>query len=380
MLFYQTVDRSHRKQTVLNGPMGPAQVAETEHRPSVIVFIGIPVPFSRTADYNELVNSLISIIIPNRNGAATIGHCLDSIVSHADGHTEVIVVDDDSTDRSVEIIEKYPVQLIRLERHAGASVARNLGAQNSSGAVYFFMDADCQLRHDTLARVRRAVAEHGADAVIGGTYTPVPRDPAFFSLFQSVFINYFETKQPGAPDYVATHALAIDAATFKKSGGFPRDFLPILEDVEFSHRLRRAGRRLVMDPAIQVRHTFNFTLCGSLRNAFRKARYWTQYSLANKDLLADSGTASRELKVNVLSCFFCLAALGLWLITLKASFLSPLPMVVGVNLLINRQLIKAWYETRGTVFAFLASSYYTTFYAVAVGAGALRGLMEYFLK
>ena len=135
-----------------------------------------------------------------------------------------------------------------------------------------------------------------------------------------------------------------------------------------------------MNPAIQVRHIFNFTLRRSLGNAFKKSRYWTQYSLANKDLLADSGTASRELKVNVLSCFFCSALLGLWLITREASFLYLLPMIVGANLFINRRLFGAFYETRGTLFAILAAGYYSTLYALAVGAGAFRGLVGYFIK
>ena len=326
------------------------------------------------------MNSLISIIIPSRNAAATIGHCLDSIFSSADGSIEVIVVDDNSTDGSVELIEKFPVRLIRLKRHAGASAARNIGARNSSGPVLFFIDADCLLRKDTLALVRKTVADLGANFVIGGTYTREPQDPGFFCLFQSVFINYFETKRADDPDYIATHALVIDAAVFRKSGGFPENFLPIIEDVEFSHRLRRAGYRLLMDPAIQVRHTFNFTLRRSLGNAFRKSRYWTQYSLANRDLLADSGTASRELKMNVLSCFLCLAALGLWLPTREAFFLYPLPMIIGVNLFINRRLIQAWYETRGMLFAFFAVGYYATLFAGAVGAGALRGLVEKFVK
>jgi len=47
-------------------------------------------------------------------------------------------------------------------------------------------------------------------------------------MFQSVFINYFELKRPEAPDYIATHAMAINAGTFRKSGGFPAEFLPCL--------------------------------------------------------------------------------------------------------------------------------------------------------
>ena len=88
-----------------------------------------------------------------------------------------------------------------------------------------------------------------------------------------------------------------------KSGGFKENFLPILEDVEFSHRLRRTGFKLTMNPEILVRHIFNFTLIKSLKNAFRKSLYWTIYSLKNKDLLTDSGTASIELKFNVASFF-----------------------------------------------------------------------------
>jgi len=55
-----------------------------------------------------------------------------------------------------------------------------------------------------------------------------------------------------------------------------------------------------MNADLQVQHIFRFSLRRSLRNAVKKARYWTMYSLANRDVLADSGTASLELKANVL--------------------------------------------------------------------------------
>lgn len=326
------------------------------------------------------MNDFISIIIPNRNGSVTIGRCLESIFSSDYDRFEVIVIDDCSDDESIEIIQKFPCRLIRLDKHSGASKARNAGALVSRGQDLFFTDADCLMERNTLSILSTTMAGQGPDTIIGGTYTRIPQDPGFFSLFQSVFINYFETKHAGNPDYVATHALAINAGTFRKSGGFPEDFLPIIEDVEFSHRLRRAGYRLVMDPAIQVRHIFNFTFRSSLRNALKKPRYWTQYSLANKDLLVDSGTASRELKVNVLSCFFCLVFLGLWLFARQSPFLYSLPMIISANIFANRLLIRAFSDTKGTFFAFFASIYYTTLYAFAVGVGAMLGMAEYFIK
>lgn len=337
------------------------------------------VPFFSDRYYNALVKPLISIIIPVRNGSRTIAQCLQSVIAAADDGAEIIVVDDCSDDATPDIIRTFPVRLVRLDRHSGASAARNAGAAQSTGAVLFFIDADCLLQHDTLIRVRAAVEEHGAGAVIGGTYTPKPADPGFFSLFQSIFVNYFETKRAGAPDYIAAHAMVMDAGAFRKSGGFPGDFLPIIEDVEFSHRLRREGFQLVMDPSIQVRHIFNFTLPRSLRNAVRKSRFWTRYSLANSDLLADSGTASRELKVTVLSAMICMAVIVLWLATGETSLLWSLPVIVGLNAVINRGLIRSFMRTGGMLFALSAYGYYATLYAAAVAVGGAVGMAEYLL-
>jgi len=326
------------------------------------------------------VDPLISLIIPNRNGAGAIGQCLGSIVSNTDRQIEVIVVDDCSTDRSVEIIEQFPVRLIKLEQHVGASGARNIGARNSNGVFLFFIDADCLIQNDTLANVRRAMAENNAGTVIGGTYAREPQGPGFFNEFQSLFVNYFETKRPKAPDYIAAHAFLIAADVFRKSTGFPEEFLPIIEDVEFSHRLRRAGYRLIMDPAIRVKHIFNFNLVRSLRNAVRKTRYWVRYSLSNRDLFADSGTASRELKVNVTACLLCLVLFVTGLVNSEARFLYPLPIIIGLNGMANRGLIRAFAETKGAFFAVLAYTYYTTLYALAVGAGALLGIIEFIIR
>jgi glycosyltransferase involved in cell wall biosynthesis len=323
---------------------------------------------------------LISIIIPVHNGCRTIGQCLQSIISAADDNVEIIVVDDFSSDRSVDIIETFPVRLIQLARRSGASAARNTGAGQGASAILFFMDADCLLQRETLGLVRAAMERHGAETVVGGTYTPVPSDPGFFSLFQSLFVNYFETKRADAPDYIAAHALAMNADAFRRTGGFPKDFLPIIEDVEFSHRLRRAGFRLVMEPKVQVQHIFNFTLLRSIKNAVRKSRFWTRYSLRNRDLLADSGTASRELKVIVLASLICLALAGLWLATGARSLLYALPVIFGTNAIINRGLIRTFFRTGGMLFALLAYGYYATLYAVAVATGAAIGTAEHFLE
>lgn len=322
----------------------------------------------------------ISIVIANYNKATTIGKCLEAAFSSKYENFEVVVVDDNSEDNSVEITKQFPCKLIRLDKHVGASKARNIGASDSNGDIIFFTDADCLLKEDTLSIINKTLAETSANVVLGGTYTRIPADKGFFSLFQSVFINYSETRKVKDPDYIATHAMVINARTFRKSNGFSENFLPILEDVEFSHRLWKTGHKLVINPLIEVRHIFNFSLSGSMRNAIKKSMYWTIYSLKNKDLLVDSGTASAELKVNVGSYFLSLFFLILWIISQKFLFLYLLPPILVFNSFVSRGLLKAFHKTQGPLFAVFAFIYYTMVYPLAVGAGVIMGTVKYLLK
>ncbi len=325
------------------------------------------------------MEKFISVIIPNYQGGATIARCLEAVFASRYQNFEVIVVDDCSRDDSVEVIKKFPCKLIRLASHAGAARARNIGATHSSGDMIFFTDADCLLQENTLALVNQAMSSADPNTVIGGSYTSFPFDNNFFSLFQSVFVNYSETREVDHPDYIATHAMVINAESFHKSGGFSEKFLPIIEDVDFSHRLREQGYRLVINPAIQVQHIFNFSLYRSLSNAIRKSMYWTMYSINYGDVFVDSGTASIGLKTNVTAWF----AIGLFLLAYYLTGNSVLILLVllllAINLFVNRGLLTAFYRTRGFKFALVATAYYLLIYPVAVGLGALAGLARHFV-
>jgi len=322
------------------------------------------------------VAPFISVIIPNYNGAKTIGLCLEAAHKSQYENFEIVVVDDCSEDNSVSIINGFPCKLVQLSEHGGASKARNTGARYSRGDVLFFIDADCLLQQDTLIKAAAAYIKSGSEFVIGGTYTLLPVDQDFFSIFQSVYINYSETKNIKAPDYIATHAMLIQAQTFNKSGGFNEKFMPILEDVEFSHRLKNMGYRLLMEPDIQVQHIFNFNLKKSFRNGIRKTKYWSIYSIKNKDLLSDSGTASQEFKFNVLSCFVNLIFLFLALLLNNLFFIIPFLLLYGLNLFLNRNLIRAFFKIRVPSFAIPAVLYYTLMYPFAVGIGAFSALFS----
>lgn len=320
----------------------------------------------------------ISIVIPNYNGVATIAPCLRAALASRYDPFEIVVVDDGSTDDSVPVIERFPCRLVRFDKRLGAAAARNAGARHARGDILFFTDADCLIEPDALAVAARTIAAAGPDAIVGGTYTPIPHDADFYSLFQSIFIHYSETKKADNPDYVAAHAMVVDAEAFRDSGGFSEDFLPIIEDVNYSHRMRRAGFRLIMDSEIQVQHVFNFSLYRSLRNAVRKSMYWTMYSVANGDLFEDSGTASVEMKVNVAVFAMCVFLLVAFAFTENQLALLAMAVAILANIVVSRKLIAAFYRISGGGFAAVATLYYMAVYPLAVGAGIIAG-MVYFM-
>jgi glycosyltransferase involved in cell wall biosynthesis len=326
---------------------------------------------------------LISVIIPAHNEAHVIGACLEAALASDHGSFEVIVVDDRSTDATAAIVQAHPpCRLIRAETHLGVSRARNLGAEDARGELLFFTDADCLLTPAALGLAAQALAQasqgcaHGA--VVGGTYTPEPVDPGFYNRFQAVLVNHFEARA-SAPDYIAAHALMLRREDFLVVGGFAVTegfgVAAGVEDVELSHRLRRTGHCLVMDPRVLVRHHFGFDLARSLANAWRKTRVWARYSLVNRDLLADSGFASGQLKADVAAWGLGLAGLAAWALSGWAAFLALALAAQAVNLAVNRRVLAAfWRASHSPGFAVRAWLYYLLLYPLPIAGGGLAAL------
>lgn len=85
----------------------------------------------------------VSIIVPAYNEEDHIAKCLDSLLSldYPKDEYEIIVANDGSTDKTAEIVEKFPVKLINLKK-VGQSKARNAGVEAAKGEILAFIDAD----------------------------------------------------------------------------------------------------------------------------------------------------------------------------------------------------------------------------------------------
>lgn len=117
----------------------------------------------------------ISIVIPVYNVAPYVEKCLASVMAQAEPDIECIVVDDASTDGSLEIVRRlinaYPGPVeFRLEIHGqnrGQSAARNTGTRLATGECVFYLDSDDELLPDGLARLAAVARQDGPDFVIG---------------------------------------------------------------------------------------------------------------------------------------------------------------------------------------------------------------------
>jgi len=84
----------------------------------------------------------VSIIIPVYNEEKDIGNCIESLKKQTFKDFETIIVDDGSTDRTLEIVKKFAKVRIIKGEHKGAGISRNLGAKKARGRILVFIDAD----------------------------------------------------------------------------------------------------------------------------------------------------------------------------------------------------------------------------------------------
>ena len=116
---------------------------------------------------------LVSVFIPVYNAEKYIAESLESILNQTYQNLEIILVDDGSTDRSVEIIESYQderIKLIRNEKNMGIPFTRNVGLENASGKYMAIMDSDDISLPERIEKQVKYLENHPEIDVVGSYY------------------------------------------------------------------------------------------------------------------------------------------------------------------------------------------------------------------
>ena len=256
-------------------------------------------------------HSSISVIIPVYNGADHLDACLKALESSTVQPLECIVVDDGSTDNSAAIAKHRGASVLTTGGRCGPARARNIGAQSSRGEILLFLDADVCVHLDTLARVAEEFSVRpGLDAVIG-SYDRRPTARGFVSEYRNLMHHFVHHRGNREASTFWAGCGAIRKPLFLEAGGFDENYRAAsIEDIELGYRLTRAGRKLALNPQIQVTHLKSWDLQSMLRtDFFYRALPWSELTLRSGNMPNDLNLRiSQRISVALVALLISIAA------------------------------------------------------------------------
>jgi glycosyltransferase involved in cell wall biosynthesis len=225
------------------------------------------------------VNSL-SVIIPTYNRCATLQKVLSAFFQQSalSSISEIIVVDDGSTDSTREVVDRLaqgssvPIRYFRQE-NKGPGAARNLGIREVASELILFTD-------DDIIPQPALVAEHldwhrkspeSSAAVLGHvTWDPAVNATPFMKWYESHVFRWAAVaglEQVGY-EYFYTCNLSLKTEFLRRNGTFDEDFkTAAYEDTELAYRLNKAGMRLLYNPRASAYHHQFFRFSDVCRKA-----------------------------------------------------------------------------------------------------------------
>jgi len=196
---------------------------------------------------------MVSVIIPTHNRGHLLSQTLEAVVRQIlpRDPLEVIVVDDGSTDQTATVVQTFVARGVKYlaQPNQGATLARNLGAQQATGEWLVFMDDDIELLPGSLAALLETLEASAKTIVVGTLLSDDPTQSANEAEPASDVV-------PVPPTNCFTGLLSVRRADFIALGMFqdPTGGWPNWDDVDFGYRAQRAGYRLIKNRRAQAVH------------------------------------------------------------------------------------------------------------------------------
>ncbi len=226
----------------------------------------------------------ISVIIPACNASAHLTRCLDALSYSNKSSFETIVIDDGSTDNTIEIAESFAVKVLKNERRMGPAFARNLAAKQATGDILFFIDSDVCAKADTLAKIAQHFDSDENLAALMGSYDTDPYSPDFISQYRNLMHSYVHQTGAVQASTFWSGCGAIRRSIFHDHSGFSEDYArPAIEDIELGYRLVRSGCKIMLDRSLLVTHLKKWTFIGLVKtDILDRGIPWTELILRDK--------------------------------------------------------------------------------------------------
>jgi GT2 family glycosyltransferase len=314
----------------------------------------IRVPEEKTLEVPAPVKSLrtpsVSVIVPVCNGGPDFARCLESLLALNPAPTEIIVVDDGSTDGSDRAALLDDVTLLQTGCRQGPAAARNLGARAACGDLLFFVDADVTVPPAALDAFLHIFCDAADVAAVIGSYDDAPSAPNLLSQYKNLLHHYVHQQSADEGFTFWGACGVIRRKVFLELGGFDERYRHAsIEDIELGYRLRAAGRRIRLCKQLQVRHWKKWSAVSLFRtDVFQRAVPWS-------DLILRVGRMENDLSITRASRARVALACALPAVAAAAYWWPPALALVAclalALLALDARVLRFFQKKRGLWFA-----------------------------
>jgi GT2 family glycosyltransferase len=221
----------------------------------------------------------VTVVVVNWNQIEYLRNCLASLKEHVPPGTEVIVVDNASTDGSTTMVmESFPeFRLITNEVNEGWVAGTHVGAAHSNGEILFLLNNDTEIAQGCIEALVRKFEDPGLSIVGCRVRDLADRDlehEAGMSIDRFAFMVPYRARRHHLPPfYVSGTGLAVRAKDVEELGLFDDRYEVYAEDIDICWRYQLAGKRVgVADDAV-IYHAIGGTVAGGVKGG--QARYAT---------------------------------------------------------------------------------------------------------
>jgi GT2 family glycosyltransferase len=235
----------------------------------------------------------LAVLVLNWNNYEDTSNCIESIITHLDGNIQIIVIDNNSTDRSLERLQNnYPkCKYVQNDKNLGFAGGMNEGIREArrGGFEYvFLLNNDVVLTGNLdIHELVQKVKEPSIGLITPEIHKSGTADPWFITgriKERSVRFSHGNVNQADRRyiqnDYVPICCVLFRTEVLEELSDLPEEYFLYCEDVEFGYRLRKKGYKLLTDQ----NHTVNHRVGGSSDNSF--AAIPAYYRTRNRHLFA----------------------------------------------------------------------------------------------
>lgn len=239
----------------------------------------------------------VSVVTVTYNCQDFIKDYLTSVLKNLLQDREIIIVDNNSTDNTVKILEKYgkQIKLIKSNKNLGFSGGNNFGVKEAKGEYLFFLNPDTKMGKSVLEELVKFYEKTPQVGIVGPklvmangrTQASVKNLPSWWNGFKEFVLGeknaYSEYvpagNKPVEVESIYGAAMLIKKDLFERVGEFDEKFFLYYEDTDLCRRVKNAGKKIYYTPLVEITHLVGAAKSDQNRYQLNLDSFWKYHGL-----------------------------------------------------------------------------------------------------